>query len=289
MARRKIYYHTFNLLDILDKISKFEIKHIGLIVTTYFNNIVISSIEVSERYWSFDFKSFARDVVNSICNYFTPELYSFRINKGSQEIRLTGEKVIIGDDVYYKMFNIVNSSDKSRALKINIGLIKESTSSPIVISVNNESASVSGKHFAKSLPDRLKEFYDVLPNFNIIINNQIETIKSLKLKYTTLKQIVSNFLKKDEDGILVASDLMKMKMFFKKLDSVNYYFTDEEKLIISKYKDHPEKLVEHEFDVIVNCGLALDLYVEIFKNYDSSTIERETKVITNVIFTCVDA
>lgn len=49
MARRKIYYHTFNLLDILDKISKFEIKHIGLIVTTYFNNIVISSIEVSER------------------------------------------------------------------------------------------------------------------------------------------------------------------------------------------------------------------------------------------------
>jgi len=86
MARRKIVYIPYTKDEVQERISKFDIRHEGLIVSTFYDGRIISNVEVSEKYWSFDFKNFAKDIIEKINDYFVPETYTLRINKGAQEI-----------------------------------------------------------------------------------------------------------------------------------------------------------------------------------------------------------
>ena len=285
MARTKLVYLPYVLSEIVEKISKFDIRHIGLNVSTYYDGRIISNVEVSERYWSFDFKTFSTKIINQITNYFKPATYSLRINRGAQEIRIIGEEVMVKDEKYYKMFNLINSSDKTRVLQMTIGLVREKTNVPIVISVDNENASVTGKHYFKSLPEKLEFFLSILPEFNIIIDKQVAILRILDEKTVSLKAFVTEFLRKDEDGILLPADVMRFRMFVKKLVNSS---TDGVPVITPvqvSLLQHPSTFLTATFDLNINAKGVLNLYTEIYKNYDSSVVESETRRVYKILST----
>jgi hypothetical protein len=283
MKTKKILEYPYVQEEVLDKIQKFDIQHEKLTVKTSYDHRVLAVVDVSEKYWSFDFKTFAINIIKTINRYFSPEKYSFRINGGAQEIRFIGGIAKVGSDVYYKMFNLVNSSDKSRALQMNIGLVREANNVPVIISVENENASVSGRHFYKSLPDRLNHFVDILPEFNIIIEKQVAHLKKLDESTVSLKSIYRELLREDEDGVIKPSDILRVRALTKRLlksriPEVMNITTHELDLL-----NHPKDLFKSTFDIKVNAKHIVNLYTEIYSQRDSTTIERECRRLIEIL------
>jgi hypothetical protein len=283
MARRKIVYIPYTKDEVQERISKFDIRHEGLIVSTFYDGRIISNVEVSEKYWSFDFKNFAKDIIEKINDYFVPETYTLRINKGAQEIRLVGESVTIKDDEYFKVFNLVNSSDKTRCLQMNIGLVHRKTGTYYVLAVENENASVSGKHFFKSLPTKLEEFFQVLPEFNVIIDKQVSLLNTLSEKKISLKNLYKKLIRIDEDGVVLPSDVLRIRMFVKNLKNAGIEFVSEEVSQHLNLLTHYQDFYNSNYDLEVNAKDVMDVFVSMYKNYDSTTIERETRRIYNAL------
>jgi phage terminase large subunit len=78
------------------------------------------------------------------------------------------------------MISIVNSTDKSKALSMNVGLVKvDERNRPLSYTILT---SFSNKHYKSTLPEKIKSFSDNLINFNIDINFHIKTIEDLKNK-----------------------------------------------------------------------------------------------------------
>ena len=127
--------------------DKLELIRNGNNIITRFGGTQISTSTVTEKYELFDFPDFAKGIVREVGSYFSPERYQLRITKGQQELRLIGEEVIINGDAYSKMFNILSSSDKSRALQLNIGLIRFICTNGMVIAVDDEYSGFKTKHF----------------------------------------------------------------------------------------------------------------------------------------------
>jgi hypothetical protein len=283
MRTKKTVEYPYIQEDVLGKIDKFDILHKNLTVKTTYDHRVLAIVDVSEKYWSFDFKTFATNIIKTINRYFSPEKYSFRINGGAQEIRLIGGIVKVGGDIYYKMFNLVNSSDKSRALQMNIGLVREANNVPVIISVENENASVSGRHFYKSLPDRLNQFIDVLPEFNIIIEKQVAHLQKLEQSSISLKSLYRELLREDEDGVIKPSDMLRIRALNKRLlksrtPEIMNITTHEIDLL-----NHPKELFKSSFDIIVNAKHIVNLFTEIYSYRDSTTIERECRRLIEAI------
>lgn len=283
MKTKKVPEYPYIQEDVLSKVEKFDIQHERLTVKTSYDHRILAVVDVSEKYWSFDFKTFAINIIKTINRYFSPEKYSFRINGGAQEIRLVGGVVKVGEDVYYKMFNLVNSSDKSRALQMNIGLVREANNVPVIISVENENASVSGRHFYKSLPDRLNHFVDILPEFNIIIDKQVAHLQKLEQSEVSLKALYRELLREDEDGVIKPSDILRVRALNKRLlksrtPEVMNITTHELDLL-----NHPKDLFKSSFDIKVNAKQVVNLFTEIYSHRDSTTIERECRRLIEIL------
>jgi len=95
-----------------------------------------------------------------------------KITQGTQELRLIGEEVIINGDKYQKMFNILNSTDKSRALQLNVGLIRWICTNGMVIAVEDEYSGFKTKHFKSTMPGKVEEFIKSLDSFDMNIIKQ---------------------------------------------------------------------------------------------------------------------
>jgi hypothetical protein len=283
MRTKKPSEYPYSQEGVLEKIEKFDIAHVQNVVKTSYDQRVLAVVDVSEKYWSFDFRTFALNIIKNINKYFSPEKYSFRINGGAQEIRLIGETVKVGGDIYYKMFNLVNSSDKTRALQMNIGLVREANNTPVIISVENENASVSGRHFYKSLPDRLAHFVDVLPEFNIIIEKQVAHLQKLNEKTVSLKSLYRELLREDEDGVIKPSDILRVRALTKRLlksqSSDVMQITNTEINLLN----HPKDLFQSSFDLNINAKKIINLYTEIYTQRDSTTIERECHRLIEIL------
>lgn len=283
MSRRKVVYVPYTKEEVQERIEKFEIRHEGLNISTFYDERLLANVEVSERYWSFDFKNFARSIIEKIGDYFTPNEYTLRINRGAQEIRLVGESVTVKDEEYYKMFNLVNSSDKTRALQMNIGLVHKKSGTSYVLAVENENASVSGKHFFKSLPTKLESFFDVLPEFNIIIEKQIASLNKLAEKEVSLKSLYKKLIRTDDDGVVLASDILRIRMLVKSLKNANIEWLSDEVSQHVNLLTHYQDFYNSNFDINVNAKTIMEVFTSIYKNYDSTTIERETRRIFNAL------
>jgi hypothetical protein len=269
---------------ILDTLDLLKINQEGNNVLTHYNGRLISNEAVSNKYQVFNFSNFAKNVIDKIDDYFTPEKYSLTIAKGQQEIRLVGEDVIINGDIYKKMFNILNSTDRSRALQLNIGLMRQICTNGMVVSVKDKSTSMYVKHFKNSLPATVETFVSTLENFDVTINNQILTLESLVGSYTSFQKI-ANALAVGEDGIIKAHNLNRLRAFAKKLaeshtdsvDSLTYEQTRllrDPQLFNTEYKD---------VDIELDSYKALNCYTEVFRNYDSGVLRRETNRILQLV------
>ena len=267
---------TFDSVKVNEDLDKFSnTLENGCLVTKY-DGREICRVDVSKIYYNFDFTSFSKSILSEILNYFTPEKYRLKAASGVQEIRLVGDELYIDNERYEKMISIVNSTDKSRALSMNVGLVKtEKGKTPTSYTILT---SFTNKHYKCSLPDKIKSFSDNLINFNMDIDFHVKTIDDLKNKEVSIVNFAKALLF-NEEGKVVKSAELKLRSLGKKL-AYNYGF-------MKNYNDLSFNLtsanIDKVTDITINAKVLFNAYVELFKDQDTSIIARESRRIIDTL------
>lgn len=277
------YYYTpravsikndFDIDKINENLDKFSNKLEDGCLTTTFDNRVICKVDVSKRYFNFDFTNFSKKILNEIQKYFNPEKYSLKAASGVQEIRLVGDEIYIDNEKYQKMFSIINSTDRTRALSMNVGLVKltnyGTVKSCIILT------SFSNKHYKSSLPEKIKSFSDNLINFDMDIDFHIKTIEDLKNKEVSLVNL-SKEMAFNKDGKLIKSVDLKLRAMFNNL-RWEHDFKNEKRLWNLSMSN-----IDDVQGVNVNAKILFDSYIDTFKDMDSSIIARESRRIIDAL------
>ena len=273
---QKTFFSDFNfdVMAIENELKKMSIFQNEGGVRTFYNDTVISETQVSDKYQVFDFPKFCLDVIPTVTKAFTPEKAILRINKGVQELRLVGETFLLDGEEFKKQLNIVSSTNKSKALQINIGLWRKVCSNGMFASVDGASTGFKVKHFKSTLNAKLEAFLKRLPEFNNFIDEQKTVLMKLNAENTTFNTIVKKLA-------VVPSNLLKVRSFSRKLTK-----SDTDKII--GLTEVQEKLLQNPVtaldpvniaDVEMTKMRALNCWTEVFRNCDSPTIKRETKRI----------
>jgi len=270
----------FNVSRVKAELKKMAIFQNDNAVRTFYNDAVISETQVSDKYQVFDFPKFCLDVIPVVTKSFTPERAILRINKGVQELRLIGETFILDGEEFKKQLNIVSSTNKSKALQINIGLWRKVCSNGMFASVDGASTGFKVKHFKSTLNSKLEAFLKRLPNFNEFIDDQKITLLKLNAENITFNTLVKKLVT-DKEGEIIPSNLLKVRSFSRKLtksDTDKIIGLSEEQELLLK---NPESALnpETKSDIEMTKMKALNCWTEVFRNCDSSTIKRESKRI----------
>lgn len=268
---------SFDSVEINNTLDKFENKIENGFLTTSFDGREICKVEVSKIYYNFDFTSFSKSILSEITKYFSPEKYSLKAASGVQEIRLVGDEIFIDNERYQKMISIVNSTDKSKALSMNVGLVKLTESGyikSITILTN-----FSNKHYKASLPEKIKAFSDNLINFNMDIDFHIKTIEDLKNKEVSIVNFAKSILF-NEEGKVIKTVELKLRALGKKL-LYDYGFRKNYSTLNNLTAANLDKIE----DLTINAQVLFNAYVELFKDSDTSIIARESRRIIDALET----
>lgn len=266
---------VFDSVKVNENLDKFTNVLEDGYLTTKFDNRQICKVEVSKIYYNFDFTNFSKSILSEIQKYFTPEKYMLKVASGVQEIRLIGDEIYIDNERFEKMISIVNSTDKSRALSMNVGLSRTDVgrNSQYSIILTN----FSNKHYKASLPEKIKSFSDNLINFNMNIDFHVKTIEDLKNKEVSILDFAKVLLF-NEDGKLIKTNELKLRVLGKSLrykPNFRKYYNTLTNLTADKIND-----VE---DFQINSKVLFDAYIEIFKDQDTSIIARESRRIIETL------
>ena len=266
---------VFDSVKLNDDLDKFDNQiEDGFLVTRY-DGREICRVEVSKIYYNFDFTNFSKSILSEIQKYFTPEVYRLKIASGEQEINLVGDELYIDNERYEKTINIVNSTDKSKALSMNVGLVKiekgkRATSTTILTSFSN-------KHYKASLPDKIKSFSDNLINFNMNIDFHIKTIEDLKNKEVTIVEFAKSVLF-DKNGKVVKSVEFKLAALGKRL-MYEYGFRKNYSTLSNLTAADINKVE----DITLNAKVLYSAYIELFKDSSTSVIARESRRVIEAL------
>ncbi len=280
--RRRFYFNrtvavtkVFDSVKLNEDLDKFDNQiEDGFLVTRY-DGREICRVEVSKIYYNFDFTNFSKSILSEIQKYFTPEVYRLKIASGEQEIKLIGDELYIDNERYEKSISIVNSTDKSKALSMNVGLVKcekgkRSTSTIILTSFSN-------KHYKATLPDKIKSFSENLINFNMDIDFHVKTIDDLKNKEVTIVEFAKSVLF-DKNGKVVKSIELKLAALGKKL-MYEYGFRKNYSTLSNLTAADIEKVE----DITLNAKVLFTAYIEMFKDSDTSIIARESRRVIEAL------
>lgn len=268
---------VFDSVKINEDLDKFENKIENGFLTTTYDGREVCKVEVSKIYYNFDFTNFCKSILSEITKYFTPNKYSLKVASGVQEIRLVGDELFIDNERYEKMISIVNSTDKSKALSMNIGLVKVNERGTAVS--YTILTSFSNKHYKSTLPEKIKSFSDNLINFNMDINFHIKTIEDLKNKEVSIVNFAKSILFK-EDGKVIKTVELKLRALGKKL-VYDYGFRKNYTTLTNLTAANVDKVE----DININCKVLYNAYVELFKDQDTSIIARESRRIIDALET----
>lgn len=268
---------VFDAVKVNEDLEKFSNKmEDGWLITSY-DGREICRVEVSKIYYNFDFTNFSKSILSEILNYFTPEKYALKAASGVQELRLLGDELYIDNERYEKMISIVNSTDKSKALSMNVGLAKaEEGKRPTSYTILTN---FSNKHYKSSLPDKIKSFSDNLINFNMDIDFHIKTIEDLKNKDISIIDFAKSVLF-DKDGKVVKSVELKLRALGKKLIHDYGFFKN-----YSSLNNLTADNIDNIEDVEINAKVLYNAYVELFKDSDTSIIARESRRVIEALDT----
>lgn len=274
--RNYVTTKAFDFDKVNDDLSKLSNKIEDDFLVTRYDGREICRVEVSKIYYNFDFGGFSKSLLSEILNYFQPEKYKLRIASGIQEIRLFGGELYIDNERYEKMISIVNSTDKSRALSMNIGLVKIEKNSSYAKSYTILT-NFSNKHYKSSLPDKIKSFSDNLINFNINIDFHIKTIEDLKNKNFSIVDFAKTMIIDKNDKVIKSVEL-KLRAFGKKM-VYDYNFYKKYNALTNLTADKLDKVEDFE----VNAKTVYNAYMELFKDSDTSIIARESRRVIEAI------
>ena len=266
---------NFNDLEVNSNLDKFSNTIEGAWLITSYDGREICRVEVSKIYYNFDFTNFSKTILSEIQKYFTPEKYALKAASGVQELRLEGDELYIDNERYEKMISIINSTDKSKALSMNVGLVrrdKNGRAKSYTILTN-----FSNKHYKASLPDKIKSFSDNLINFNMDIDFHIKTIDDLKNKEVSMIDFSKSILF-NEKGKVVKTVELKLRALGKKL--MYEYNMRKNYYTLSNLTAANIDKVE---DFKINAKILYNAYVEIFKDSDTSIIARESRRVIDAL------
>lgn len=262
-------FKSYNKTELFEKIDAIEILKVGSqVVTKYFNRIV-NTTDVSKRYEIFDIRSFLKDKISHIDSNFNISFYKFIMKRGTQELTLLSDKVDINGTTYYKAFFILNSTDKSRKLNLNLGLYSD-TNTYLVSSVSN--MSLCKKHLT-GITKSAEEVSDSIDGETF--NEQIDSIKSLVGEKVLLSKIREIIVDKDQQINHRKFDAFKNQLLYSKVR-----FTKDQDTLLRAKSENMSDFGKNDF--AIDAYSAFILYMQIFRNQDSYIVKKETEKIIKI-------
>jgi hypothetical protein len=260
---------TFNYEELIDQVSKIEIKKEGDEVTTYFDKREVSRKRVSGRYEIFDFRPFTIDAINNVVKEYNILEYSLTLKGGIQEIKLISEPEEVNGEIFHRSFYLLNSSDKSRALNFSYGLKHKD------FTFITDKGAVTKKHYT-GITDYVNENVDIddgifkymLETFDKLIGDQI---------------LMSNVQKIITESEFLDNSKKTLKKNFK--DFLYYVFRNAYGYDISK--ENRNKLLHNldynnDNDFMIDSFLVIKCYLMMFRGKDSAIIKRESNRIAKL-------
>lgn len=267
-------YIDYDKKSLIEKIDKISIEYSGNQVVTKFDNRVLSITNVSNKYEIFDIKSYLKKKIDLIEENFKIEKYRLNLSKGIQELSILSTEIEIGEYKFQKSFFILNSSDKSRKLSFNIGLVSKDSKFYMVSKANNVD------FLRKHLKGVTKIAEDSILNLNDeTFSDQIKCIESLighQIKISKVKEILV-----DDPDININHqkfDAFKNQLLYYNLDKRIKLTLDQQLLLRT-----PSKRIENiKNDFYLDAFWVFQTYLRIFSNQDSHIIKRETEKIMKI-------
>lgn len=263
-------FKTYNRVELFEKIDAIEILKVGdNVVTKYFGN-VINSTPVSKRYEIFDIRSFMKEKISHIESNFNISHYRFIMKRGVQQLILLSDSIDINGSPYHKSFFILNSSDKSRRLNMNLGLYRGDNNVYLVFGVNN--MTLSKKHLTgvTKIAEEVSQSFD-----GETFTEQINSIKSLVGEKVLLSKVREIIIDKDQK-----INHHKFDAFKNSLRYLNNKWTKQEYETLST---ESEKLtIDSKNDIVLDAYVVFNLYMGIFRNQDSYVVKKETERIIKI-------
>lgn len=266
-------YLPYNKLELIAKINAINIYKQGTqVITKYFDRVVNTS-NVSNLYEIFDIRSFMIAKLEQLETNFKISHYRLKLKGGIQELNLLSDSVEINSTPYYKAFFILNSSDKSRRLNMNLGLYRADNDSYMVSAIKN--MSLCKKH----LRGITQQAEDVSQVINMeTFDEQIAGIQSLIGERVLLSKVRDILIDKDLKINHQRFDAFKNQLRWSKTDKaslskeqINTLMTPSERLIFNYQNDFSIEAYK-----VFNC------YLQVFSRQDSYVIKRETERILQI-------
>lgn len=263
----------WNKTELFNEIDKIEIFREGDQVITKFHDRIISNTNVSKLYEIFDLSSFLKSKIEQIEENFNINYYRLTVKGGVQELVLLSDEVTIGDVKFHKSFYILNSTDKSRRLNMNMGLFRSDNKSYVVGSIKN--MSLSKKHL-KGVTDAAEQESQKIDVESF--DEQINSIKSLIGESVYLSKVREIIVDKD------------LKINHRKFDALKNMLvsstTDRVSVTDSQFKTltTPSETLTFDSsnDFYVDAFKVFNCYIQVFSNQDSSIVKRETEKILKI-------
>jgi hypothetical protein len=264
-------YTKYNKALLFNKIDAIEIFQQGSqVITKYFNRI-INNTPVSDRYEIFDIRSFMKSKIDYLESNFNITYSNLRIRGGIQELILLSDEVEIAGINFHKAFFILNSTDKSRRLSMNLGLYQADNGVYLVNSIKN--FSLITKHL-KGITDKAET---AAQNIDVeTFDEQIQSIRSLVGERVMMSQVRNIIIDKDQKVNHNKFDALKNNLRW----NHSKQFTKEQ---IGVLTTPSEKLnFDPSIDFSIDAFQVFQAYMNVFRNQDSYVVRKETEKILNI-------
>lgn len=267
-------YKPYDLGELFTKIDAIEITRQGnQVVTKYFDR-VINTTEVSHIYEVFDIRAFMKAKIDQLAHNFNMRWYKFVMKRGIQELTILSDDVEINGTTYYKAFFILNSSDKSRRLNMNMGLYRADNNSYLVSAIRNMSLSKKHLRGVTQSAEEVSQAIDVET-----FDEQIASIKSLVGERVLLSKVREIILDKDLKVNHMKFDALKNSLRWSKTDKMDSLSSDQIKTLMTP----SEKLtLDHHKDFSIEAYKVFNCYIQVFSRQDSYVVKRETEKILKI-------
>lgn len=250
-------------------LSKLEIIPSNGVIITKYDGKFLAEKEISKKYESFDFHGYVKKVIDEITSNFDIKNYYLYLNKGIQQIKLEGDEISFNDEKFKICFFILNSSDKTRALSVSLGLRNKN------YTFITEAGTIYKKHY-----NGINNYVDENININTnIFKEQLEILKSLigeTISYKDLQKTVTTSL--NSDKLLSSQELV-----FNNLIRAYYYSLEKNHHIKQKLCDiiyHSKfSTKELDYDFYLDSYEVFKIYMNFFANKDSYVIKNESERI----------
>ena len=264
-------YQKYNKQDLFHKIDSIEITQSGNVVVTKYFGRVINNTNVSERYEIFDIRGFMKSKIEYLESNFNITFSNLRIRGGIQELILLSDQVEIAGINYYKAFFILNSSDKSRRLSMNLGLYQADNGTYLVNTIKN--FSLITKHL-KGITTKA-EF--ATQNLDVeTFDEQINSIRSLVGERVMLSQVRNIIIDKDQKVNHNKFDALKNILRWNYSKGLTK--TQIGVLMTPSEKQNIDPSIDFSFDAFH----IFQAYMNVFRNQDSYVVRKETEKILKI-------